>query len=69
MIEMSYGPSRDSKEQCHKMTDNRQKTFFKHSESSGNSLRPSRVNAILAAMHLPPPSLPLKPTGSYAPPT
>jgi len=26
-IKMSYGPSRDSKEQCHQMIDNRQETF------------------------------------------
>ncbi len=50
-IKMLYGPSRDSKEQCHKMTDNIQKTFsFKHSGSCRKSLSPSSVNLFLPAI-------------------
>jgi len=51
-IKMSYGPSRDSKEQCHKMIVKIQKTFsFKCSNSCRKSLSPSHVNAILSAIN------------------
>jgi len=48
----SYGPSRDSKEQCHKMTDSKQITFALQCVGScRKSLSPSHLNVILPAVN------------------